>query len=314
MAVTLVTIGGAATSTTNPLPVASTIDAVNDYLAVYTANVTATQAINRNTLLGISSQPVGLTDTQTLTNKTFTSPTISSPTLSGTIAGTYIIGGSPTFPSSVTTLTGTQTLTNKTLTSPVINAPTITNATISADTVTGYTTSNNGTVYGVAVSGGQITNAAIANGTIGSTQIATNGISAANLATNAITLGYQQITTSVTATGAIAGLSVPVTIPSGGRRVKITVYTGQLFNSSATTTNVTIYSGATLGALTTQLQSGTLNATSDNADTTIPMTVIAVITPSAGSVFYTPSLTVGAGTPTFSASSSAPAFILVEMI
>lgn len=61
---------------------------------------------------------VTLTGTQTLTNKTLTAPT-----LNGTLAGTYTLGGTVTFPSSVTTLTGTQTLTNKTFTSPVLTAP-----------------------------------------------------------------------------------------------------------------------------------------------------------------------------------------------
>ena len=53
--------------------------------------------------------------TVTLTNKTLTAPV-----LGGTVTGTYTLGGSPTFPSSVSTLTGTQTLTNKTLIDPKI--------------------------------------------------------------------------------------------------------------------------------------------------------------------------------------------------
>lgn len=60
---------------------------------------------------------VGRSTTDTLTNKTLTSPV-----LGGTITGTYTLGGTPTFPSSVVTLTGSQTLTNKTLTAPTISA------------------------------------------------------------------------------------------------------------------------------------------------------------------------------------------------
>jgi len=142
--------------TINSLPTASTIDATNDLLPIYTNSLTATQAISRNTYLNLSSQPVGLTDSQTLTNKTLTSPTINGATLSGTLSGTYTIGGTPTFPATVVQTTTSQTLTNKTLTSPTINSPTITNATISADTLTGYTTSNSGTIYGVGVTTGQI--------------------------------------------------------------------------------------------------------------------------------------------------------------
>jgi len=148
----------------NLYPNASTIDAVNDELVIWTNSLSAVQNINRNTFLNLSSQPVGLTDSQTLTNKTLTSPTISSPTLSGTLTGTYTIGGTPTFPASVTQNTVSQTLTNKTLTSPTINSPTITNATISADTLTGYTTSNSGTIYGIPVTTGVINTAGTING------------------------------------------------------------------------------------------------------------------------------------------------------
>ena len=62
---------------------------------------------------------VGLTDTQTLTNKTLTSPIISTISNTGTL----------TLPTSTDTLVGratTDTLTNKTLTSPSIATPTIT--------------------------------------------------------------------------------------------------------------------------------------------------------------------------------------------
>ena len=150
--------------TINSLPTASTIDATNDLLPIYTNSLTATQAISRNTYLNLSSQPVGLTDSQTLTNKTLTSPTINGATLSGTLAGTYTIGGTPTFPATVVQTTTSQTLTNKTLTSPTINSPTITNATISADTLTGYTTSNSGTIYGIPVTTGVINSASTING------------------------------------------------------------------------------------------------------------------------------------------------------
>lgn len=149
------------------LPAAASIDGSQDVFPIVTANINTTQKITRNTFLSISSQPVGLTDSQTLTNKALTSPSISSPALSGTVTGTYTLGGTPTFPSSVVTLTGNQTLTNKTLTSPTINTPSITNATITADTLSGFTTSNNGTVYGISVTGGAITSSsAIGSATV----------------------------------------------------------------------------------------------------------------------------------------------------
>lgn len=175
--------------TINDLPTAVSIDASADILPIYTASALATQGINRNTLLGITGNPVGTSDSQTLTNKTITSPTISSPTLSGTISGTYTIGGTPTFPSSVVTLTGSQTLTNKTLTSPTINTPTLTNATISADAISGYTTSNSGTIYGISITTGAVSTsnviptAAIQNSAVTTAKIANNAITTSLLAT-----------------------------------------------------------------------------------------------------------------------------------
>lgn len=83
---------------------------------------------------------VGRATTDTLTNKTLTAPVFS-----GTITGTYTLGGTPTFPSSVVTLTGTQTLTNKTLTAPLI-----------------------ATVHGGSASGGTLTLSSTSNATKGS--------------------------------------------------------------------------------------------------------------------------------------------------
>lgn len=132
---------------------ATGIDASNDYLLIEQSGPVY-KSINRNTLLGLASAPVGLTDSQTLTNKTLTSPTISGPTFSGTLTGTYTIGGTPTFPSSVVQLTSTQTLTNKTLTSPTISGGTIDNATITVDSISGHSTSTIVTIANLQISNG----------------------------------------------------------------------------------------------------------------------------------------------------------------
>jgi hypothetical protein len=110
-----------------------------------------------------------------MTDKTLTSPTINGATLSGTLTGTYTIGGTPTFPSSVTQNTAPQILTNKTLTSPTINSPSITNATITADTLSGYTTSNSGSIYGMSVTGGVLASAALA-GAVNNAAVASGGL------------------------------------------------------------------------------------------------------------------------------------------
>ena len=70
---------------------------------------------------GISEQLVGITHTQTLTNKTLTAPTLTAPVIA-TITNT----GTLTLPTSTDTLVGratTDTLTNKTLTTPTITKP-----------------------------------------------------------------------------------------------------------------------------------------------------------------------------------------------
>jgi hypothetical protein len=289
------------------------VSASTDSLPIWQAATNSAFYITRNQLLNLAGNPVGDSDTQTLTNKTLTSPTISGPTLSGTITGTYTIGGTPTFPSSVVTLTGTQSLSNKTLTSPTLTSPTLTNATISADALTGYTTSNTGTIYGISVTTGVITTA----GSIGAGAIANNSIQAAQLATNAITLGYAQITsnssttTSATYVG-VAGLSATVTIPSGGRRVKITAWTRALSNGTdAANSLMSIWDG-TVGS-GTQLTEAV--ATAGGAGGLSPVTCIAVVTPAAGSKTYNVGIgSDGTHTVGLTAASFAPAFILVEAI
>ena len=300
--------------TINSLPTASTIDATNDLLPIYTNSLVATQAISRNTYLNVSSQPVGLTDSQTLTNKTLTSPTINGATLSGTLSGTYTIGGTPTFPSSVTQNTVVQTLTNKTLTSPTITSPTITNATISADTLTGYTVSNTGTIYGVPVTTGTISGTYLTSATVTSTQIATNGISAANLATSAITLGYTQTTTTFSSASVpvvqVTGLTVTVTIPAGGRKIKITVFGRDANCSVQAYVTFSIWDGT--------VSSGTQLATTQcfiNASgSTQPVMGSAIVTPSAGSKTYNVGMSTSAGTATLEQGPLYPAYILVEAI
>lgn len=176
-----------------------------------------------NFILGLSGNPVGDTDSQTLTNKTLTGPTISGPVLSGTVTGTYTLGGTPTFPASVVTLTGAQTLTNKILTSPTISSPTITNASITSDTINGFTVANNGTIYGVAVSGGTLSGAAITSNTLSSasfnltTMFQTVAFSALGASISGASTTYANLTNSgstitLTLTKKLAATAVKVTI------------------------------------------------------------------------------------------------------
>ncbi len=328
-----VTIAG---GTTN-LPVASTIDGAADYLPIYTASALATQAINRNTLMGITSGPVGLTDSQTLTNKTlgitnvvtlrgdrFLLQDVSDNTKQADFSMGAITTGTtrtytlPDVTDTLLTLTATQTLTNKTLTSPTITSPTITNATISADTLSGYTSSTNGTVYGMSVTGGILASAAIA-GQVITASIATNAVTAAKLDTAAITLGYAQITSTFTSTTTpayvdVTGMSVAVTVPAGGRNVKITAFCN--ISTSGTAGN-----GVTFAIRESTTVLGASNIAQPVATYSCLGLVIAyVAAPSAGAHTYKVSASQsGAGTLSIYAGNGAagatgPAFILVECI
>ena len=318
--------------TINSLPTYSgTSDHVNDIIPIYDYSTASTTGISVNNLITLSSQAVGLTDSQTLTNKTLTTPAISAPVLSGTVTGTYTLGGTPTFPATIVTTTGSQTLTNKTLTSPTINSATISNPTLSVDTITGYSVATNVTAGGVTLNNGAVggttgtfsglltasSGLTLSSGTL---TLPNNSVTAPMLATSAITLGYAQVatgtpfTTSLTSPVAVTGLTVNVTIPAGGRKVKVTAYTYLLQNSVGTNGSYfAIYSGASSGALTTQLQVAEIT-TGAAGSIGFPTTVISVTTPSAGSIWFTAAHWVTGGNGTVGNISTAPAFILVEAI
>lgn len=141
--------------------------------------------------------------------------------------------------------------------------------------------------------------------------LANNSITAATLATNAITLGHAQITSGFGTTSSTAvqvtGLSASVTIPAGGRRVKITVYCPYLTQTTTTIPIVTIWDGT--------VASGTqLNEFRAKPGDHQGVVAMAVVTPSAGAKTYNAGVSTTAGTITFNAAATTPAFILVETI
>lgn len=277
------------------------IDIANDLVMVWKNSNSTLYKATPNQLANLTSQWVGTTDTQALTNKTLTAPAISAPVLSGTVTGTYTLGGTPTFPAAVVTLTGTQTLTNKILTSPTLTSPTITNATISADALTGFSTSNVGTLYGVSFNAGTI------SGT------ANNWVTAPMLATNAITLGYAQITANITTVSAsyvqATGVTATVTIPAGGRKVRVSVFGDGLGVGAAAQAALSLWDGV--------VGSGTQIAQADFLSTgaqIVPALIMAVVTPAAGSKTYNLGWKTSASTATLYSSATAPLYILVEVI
>lgn len=170
---------------------ANTIDASADLLLIDPASSGIYKSINRNTLLALTSQPLGLTDSQSPQNKTFdntnsitvkdgslTIQNTASPTKQAVFSAASITAGQTrtfTFPDASGTLvtTGaTQTLTSKTLTSPAITGGTIDNSTITVDSISGHTSATTVTianlqiVNGVLNTANSVTATAVAAGAI----------------------------------------------------------------------------------------------------------------------------------------------------
>lgn len=143
-----------------------------------------------------------------------------------------------------------------------------------------------------------------------------NAVQAKHLATNAITLGYAQITGSFSTTSTsatqVTGLTTTVTIPAGGRSVKITGYFSSAQNgTSSDGVILTLWDGV-VGSGT---QIGQYNIANAAGAPNTGATMIAVVTPAAGSKTYNVGTAafVG-GTVTIGAATTSPAFILVEAI
>lgn len=226
-----VIIAGTASGAT-PLPVAVSIDGLNDFIPIYTASATATQAINRRVFLGVTGQPADTTTAQTLQNKTidntntfsikdtlFTLVDDGDTTkkaqfqLSGITTATTRTYTLPNASSTLADIATTQTFTNKTLTSPIINAPTISNATITQDAVAGFTTSTTGTVYGISVTTGNISSALTLNSTLavtGATTL-TGALQANSTITSSGQLSVQTTTAPPAAGASTSGIKVSST-------------------------------------------------------------------------------------------------------
>lgn len=150
------------------LPIANSIDAVQDTFPIVNHALDETQQINRNVFLGITGNPVGTSDSQSIGNKTigvsntvtlldtlFTLADNSDPTkqaqfqLSGITTSTTRIYTLPNASSTLADIATAQTFTNKTLTSPIITGGSITNSTISVDNISEYTSANGVTIDGL---------------------------------------------------------------------------------------------------------------------------------------------------------------------
>ena len=127
-------------------------------------------------------------------------------------------------------------------------------------------------------------------------------------------LGYAQITTefSTASTSLVyaTGLTTTVTIPSGGRKVKITAFTQYLYATGAAVVTMAILDGPTSGGGTQLTQVGI----SVTAALGMGQVATVVVTPEAGSKTYNVWLKTSANTGAISAGDTYPAFILVEAL
>jgi hypothetical protein len=145
----------------------------------------------------------------------------------------------------------------------------------------------------------------------------TNNVVPANaLKTNTIALGYAQITANASTTSltpVAAGLSAAVTIPAGGRKVRITVWSGAVTNNTNSDgTTISIWDG-TVGSGTLLASCNVYQPAANQMQ--VPVSVIAVVTPSAGAKTYNVGIqAVTGGTSSMIATATSPAFILVEAI
>lgn len=155
----------------------------------------------------------------------------------------------------------------------------------------------------------QITNANITDTRVlVGAPIADGSVTNTKLSTSAILLGYAEITSNFASSATpaitdIAGLSVTVTVPSGGRAVKITAYSRYITGSGTHTLEIregstTLQSGVAIGGAPVYFAN-----------------VVSVHTPTAGSHTYKVSFSQSsAGTYTLRAGAAFPAFILVELV
>lgn len=193
-------------------------------------------------------------------------------------------------------------------TSPTISAPALSNPTITG----GGSWGGSPTITSPVIS--DFTNANHDHGdTNDGGPLAQGSVDGTMLSTSAITLGYEEITTdfSTGTTGSdvdITGLSVAVTVPAGGRRIRIQAFASSFSTSAGAGTNVVIAikEGAT--------QLSRVLRTAAQANDNIPLSVFYSAVVGAGSHTYKVALNTGVGTTTVGAGATYPAFILVEAI
>jgi hypothetical protein len=160
-----------------------------------------------------------------------------------------------------------------------------------------------------------VTTAKILNSNVTTVKIADNNITAAKLATDAITLASINSSTSQSGISSsfviLTGLSTTVTIPSGGRAVRIEGFVPLISSSAICTISLGIYESATVTG--SPIQTSTLLfAVAGATGTTCH--IIHEYTPAAGSKSYCLAVKVDTGSGSTSLSSTQLASLTVKVI
>jgi hypothetical protein len=230
----------------------SSVDATQDSVPFWQANTASAFWINRNTWLNLASQPVGISDSQTLSNKTLDNTSVltikdgnytlqnSSDTtkqvkwsLSGITTGTTRTLTLPDRTDTLVTLGGSQTLTSKTLTSPAINGGTIDNATVTVDSVAGHTSASTGTIYGISVTSGTIGAAGLASNAVTTVKLNNAAVTPDKLGTGAQAAFVSTSETTASTTYAfLATTSDQVTVTIGANGLALVCFQVTLANNT----------------------------------------------------------------------------------
>lgn len=155
---------------------------------------------------------------------------------------------------------------------------------------------------------------AIGDGAVSTVQLAANAVTAEKIDDEAITLAYQQLTSSTGVTGTsyidVSGLSVTVTVPTGGRFIEVIGFASAVSTTAAeNVVRLSIRDGSdtVVSSISTNVRSGTTQSVGS-------VTYIRQL--SAGSYTFKLSVQrdVNTGTTSLAGSSTAPAFITARLV
>lgn len=251
----------------------TSVDRAADYFEIADASDSNnSKRTTVNSMLDLASHPVGVDDTQTLTNKTITTPTLTvnddsftlqdnSDTtkklqfqLSGITTATTRTLTIPNVSDTLVTLTASQTLTNKTLTSPTITSATISNPTLTVDTVSEYTSANGVTVDGVLLKDAGVT----ATGNLAVTGTSTLTGAVATAGTVSVRTGTATPAGGATTSGVKFGTTSNFGIFWGSGAPTLTAAQGSIYlRSDGSSTSTRLYVNTTGASTWTNFTSAT---------------------------------------------------------